>query len=77
MPRLCRQILLQRPLGNDAAAAIREDGDDDYLPAIGIVVTELHIGSPALAVVLRVDEAECHPNPHDENPGRGTPTEAL
>jgi hypothetical protein len=63
--------LLQRPLGDDAAAAIGEDGDDDHLAAVGIVVTELHIGSAALAVVLRVDEADRHPNPHDENPGRG------
>src|SRR6185312_14324503 len=47
VPRLGRQILLQRPLGDDAAAAIREDGDDDHLTAIGIVVTELHIGPPA------------------------------
>ena len=43
-------------------------------PVIGIVISKLHIGSETL---VRVDEAECHPNPHDESPGRGTPTEAL
>lgn len=66
--------MLQRALGNDAGASIREDGGDDHFPTIGIVISELHIGSETLTVILRVDEAE---NPHDESPGRGTPTEAL
>ena len=63
--------LLDARILASSLASIREDGGDHHFPAIGIVISELHIGSETLAVITRVDEAECHPNPQDENPGQG------